>query len=195
MAASNRMAILSTVLNRFCCSCFVAISDTWVLQTSKLHTKDENTHSPQNIFLFSLAQDRPHGLSGDINLPEDEAGFNAATYSVEWEVVNDNPPVPAESARMGERELWLGVQLVARVDVQDHNMVLRCPMWVKVLQLCNNLWNWWSRQINDALLAPVWWAGSIGLPLPQPTLWRSPKCPALGSVLSTTSRPTIHHTR
>lgn len=56
----------------------------------KLRIKDEHARSPRDIFLFSLAQDGPRGLPGDIAPPEDEDNFDAATYGVDWEVAEDN---------------------------------------------------------------------------------------------------------
>lgn len=137
----------------------------------KLRIADERSRSPRDIFLFSLLQDGPRGLQGMLAPVEDGALVDLASYGVDWQVANDpryvnhllaqnpqefapgNPFLngPAHQAHVPctppncpfsrEQVQWLDEMLDAGVDVSARGMHTRRLVWVKALQLCEELWN------------------------------------------------------
>ncbi|KZP22306.1 hypothetical protein FIBSPDRAFT_910514 [Athelia psychrophila] len=136
----------------------------------KLQIKDERSRSPRDIFLFSLIQDGPRGLQGML-APVDDATLDLPSYGIDWQVANDprfvnhllreNPQeitpqnpfqtVPSHQAHVPctppncpfthEQVQWLDNMLEDSVDMAARGMHMRRLVWVKALDLCNQLYD------------------------------------------------------
>ncbi|KAF7972608.1 hypothetical protein HWV62_17426 [Athelia sp. TMB] len=137
----------------------------------KLQIKGERTRSPRDIFIFSLIQDGPRGLQHQSAPPTDQTPIDPESYGVDWDVANDerymahlfeqNPQewahdnpfstapvhqahVPCEAPNCpfdAEEVRWLDETLAETVSVSARAMHLRRLVWIKALQLCDELWN------------------------------------------------------
>ncbi|KAJ7724791.1 hypothetical protein B0H16DRAFT_1333285 [Mycena metata] len=132
----------------------------------KLQIKGERKRRPCDMFVFSMVQDGPRGIS-HMAPPVDEPVDDPASYGVDWQV-NDEPhlmrhlleenpqdwekenPFHAPPAQLSdvpceppncpftpEQVALLDQTLRERVDLTSRNMVIRRLVWQGAFNICN----------------------------------------------------------
>ncbi|KAJ7703710.1 hypothetical protein B0H17DRAFT_922096 [Mycena rosella] len=134
-----------------------------------LQIRGERTHSPCDMFLFSMVQDGPRGLERLVDVPDEDVG-DPSTFGIDWDVADDprlmrhhllqnpheweehNPfapgiqdlsDVPCEPPGCPFTEaqvMYLDRQLEAVVDVTSCSMHVRQLIWKEVFRICNSFY-------------------------------------------------------
>lgn len=137
----------------------------------KLRINGERTRSPRDMFIFSMLQDGSRGLDGVVTPAEEEGEIDPATYGVDWQVAAEPrfmnhlfqqnpqelgggnpfsnapdhqahvPCVPPNCPFTVEQVQWLNETLAAEANLRSRSMQMRRLVWVKGLELCQELWN------------------------------------------------------
>ncbi|KAJ6544441.1 hypothetical protein B0H19DRAFT_956749 [Mycena capillaripes] len=134
-----------------------------------LQIRGERSRSPCDMYMFSMLQDGPRGLEYRADTPS-EVVDDPSTYGIDWTVADDpalmthllnenpqdwdshNPFAPGpdtlshvpcdapDSPFTAEQILALDTQLAAEVDTASRNIQIRRLVWIKAMQLCNQLY-------------------------------------------------------